>query len=185
MKEATLRYIFLTHTGRQIDKWSHYFDIYQTHFERFRRKPVRVLEIGIDHGGSLQLWKRYFGPQAEIIGVDISPAAMFEEPQIKTHCYDQCNSRIAELGPFDIVIDDGSHIQSDQEITFEHLWPRTTGVYLIEDCHRGYPTLIPQVPLTYHYPWVVVMERPQRIIRGMPSRELRPDEADARALYAR
>ncbi len=179
----TLRGVFESHTGRQIDKWAHYFPVYERHFERFRRRPIRLLEIGIDHGGSLQLWKQYFGPMAEIIGIDIDPAAMFEEDQIKTYCHNQRASIIADLGPFDIIIDDGSHDPEDQAVTFEHLWPRTRGVYLIEDCHRQYPILTPQVPLTYNYPWVIVMERPQRMIRGTPSRDLRPDEAEARKLY--
>ena len=84
MKEATLFDMFNTHTGRQIDKWRHYFPIYEKHFEYYRGKRPRVLEIGIDHGGSLQLWKRYFGPGAHIIGVDIRPETLFEEPQIQT-----------------------------------------------------------------------------------------------------
>lgn len=185
MNEVTLFDMFKSHTGRQIDKWTHYFPVYEKHFARFRGKSPRVLEIGIDHGGSLQLWKRYFGHGAEIIGIDISPAAMFEEPQIKTYCHDQCASAIADLGPFDIVIDDGSHVPEHQGQTFANLWPRTRGVYLIEDCHGAYPPLTPSPPLMYAYPWVIVMERPQRMIKGTPSRDLRPDEADARALYAR
>jgi hypothetical protein len=185
MKEITLFGMFQDHRGRQIDKWEHYFPVYEKHFEKFRGTNVRVLEIGIDHGGSLQLWKRYFGRFAEIIGVDINPAAMFEEEQIKTYCFDQCASSIADLGPFDIVIDDGSHDPAHQAQTFENLWPRTRGVYLIEDCHQCYPLMSPLPALIYHYPWIVVGERSKRIIRGTPSRDLRPDEVDARALYAR
>jgi hypothetical protein len=177
--------MFETHAGRQIDRWSHYLDIYEKHFARFRGKSPRVLEIGIDHGGSLQLWKRYFGHGAEIIGVDIAEAAMYEEPQIKTLCYDQKDPIIATLGPFDIVIDDGSHVPEDQSITFGNLWPRCQGVYLIEDCHRQYPALSGDPQVHYAYPWVLVVERPKRIIKGTPSRELRPDEIEARKLYAR
>src|SRR5208282_2798008 len=142
MNEFTLRDMFETHAGRQVDKWEHYFPIYEKHFARFRGKSPRVLEIGIDHGGSLQLWKRYFGHGAEIIGVDISPAAMFEEPQIVTCVNEQTDPMIAGLGPFDIVIDDGSHVAEDQGITFGNLWPRCQGVYLIEDCHNKYPVLV-------------------------------------------
>jgi hypothetical protein len=184
-RETTLFDMFKDHSGRQIDKWTHYFDIYEKHFAKYRGTKVRVLEIGIDHGGSLQLWKRYFGAQAEIIGIDIEPKAMFEESQITTKLYDQCDRRIADFGPFDIVIDDGSHIKSHQQQTFDLLWPRTQGVYLIEDCHDGYPMLRPAPQLVYQYPWVVVAERPKRMIVGTPSRPLRQDEIDARALYAR
>src|SRR5208337_1460480 len=106
MQDYTLFDMFNSHHGRQIDKWEHYFPIYERHFAKYRGQSPRVLEIGIDHGGSLQLWKRYFGKGAEIIGVDISVDAMFEEPQIRTYCMDQRDVRIAEQGPFDIIIDD-------------------------------------------------------------------------------
>ena len=187
MKEVTLFDMFESHGGRQIDKWEHYFPIYERHLAKFRGKKIRVLELGVDHGGSLQLWKRYFGAQAEIIGVDIDPAAGFQEPQIKVYLYDQTNPDIATHGPFDIVIDDGSHRAEDQVLSFEHLWPRCTGVYLIEDCHghgQGvYPAVRNVGGLKYLYPWVVVYERPRRMIRGTPSRELREDEVEARKLY--
>ena len=185
MRELTLRDMFETHSGRQIDKWEHYFPIYEKHFARFRGKSPRVLELGIDHGGSLQLWKRYFGPGAEIIGVDIAEESMFSEAYIETHMRDQKDPEIADWGPFDIVIDDGSHVPEDQEISFGNLWPRCQGVYLIEDCHGKYPALVNMPVIHYAYPWVLVCERPKRIIKGLPSRELRPDEAEARKLYGR
>lgn len=185
MKEITLFDMFNSHSGRQIDKWLHYFPIYERHFARFRGQSPRVLELGVDHGGSLQLWKRYFGKGAEIIGVDLEIAAMFEEDQIKTHCMDQTSKLIAELGPFDIVIDDGSHQAEHQMISFDNLWPRCQGVYLIEDCHRIYPAVRNVGGIRYDYPWVIVYERPKRRIVGTPSRELRSDEVEARALYAR
>src|SRR5208282_5528836 len=122
MREVTLYDMFESHKGRQIDKWEHYFPIYEKHFERFRGKAPRVLELGVDHGGSLQLWKHYFGRDAEIIGIDINPLAGFQEDQIKVYLYDQTSPDIAHLGPFDIVIDDGSHQAEHQVLSFEHLW---------------------------------------------------------------
>jgi hypothetical protein len=182
MNEISLFQMFMSHTGRQIDKWAHYFPIYERHFEQYRNKYVRVLEIGVDHGGSLQLWKRYFGLQAVIVGVDINPeCAKYTEDRIEVHTMDQCDPRIADLGEFDIIIDDGSHILSHQKISFNHLWPNCRGVYLIEDCHGGYPPL-ETAACIYRYPWVIVVEKPRRIIRGTPSRELNEHEAQARAL---
>jgi hypothetical protein len=181
--EVTLLDMFESHTGRQVDKWRHYFDIYEKHFARFRHKPMRLLELGVDHGGSLQLWKRYFGPEAEIIGIDIDDCRMYAEERIGIWKYDQCNPAIAGFGPFDIVIDDGSHHPEHQVQSFANLWPKTTGVYLIEDCHRVYPSVNSEGGIKYTYPCVVVYERPVRMIRGEPSRELRPDEAEARKLY--
>ncbi len=185
MHEVTLFDMFESHSGRQIDKWRHYFDIYEKHFARFRGKSPRVLELGVDHGGSLQLWKRYFGHGAEIIGVDIEPLACFTESQIETLCLNQTDPNLAGYGPFDIVIDDGSHVAEHQMASFDILWPRCTGVYLIEDCHSVLPAVRNVGGLKYQYPWVVVYERPKRMIRGTPSRPLREDEAEARKLYAR
>jgi len=171
---------FRHHTGRRVDKWRHYFEIYDRHFERFRGKRIRVLEIGIDHGGSLQLWKTYFGMDARIVGLDIDPrCADFAEDQIEVRIGNQSDTALLKsLGPFDIVIDDGSHRLQDQLASYEALWPVTKGVYLIEDCHYEIPDLRPS-ELTYTYPWVVVAEKPQRLIRGTASRELRPDEVEA------
>ena len=175
---------FRHHVGRRVDKWRHYFEIYDRHFDRFRGKHVRVLEIGVDHGGSLQLWKRYFGLYAHIVGLDIDPrCAEYAEDRIKVHIGNQADvALLKSLGKFDIVIDDGSHRLQDQMASFEALWPDTRSVYLIEDCHHGLPEL--HVPLTYRYPWVVVAEVPQRLIRGEASRDLRPDEAEATKRYA-
>src|SRR5688572_18968779 len=74
---------FFANPGRMIQKWHHYFDIYHRHFQSFRGKSPVVLEIGVFQGGSLQMWRDYFGPGAKIVGIDIDPRCMqFEEPGI-------------------------------------------------------------------------------------------------------
>ena len=81
---------FYANKGRRIHKWLHYFDIYHRHFQQYRDKAVTIVEFGVSHGGSLQMWKSYFGPQARIIGVDINPkCAALEEPQIEIVIGDQ------------------------------------------------------------------------------------------------
>ena len=71
---------FENNKGRQIFKWMHYFDIYDRYFSKYRGTDVRFLEIGIFQGGSLQMWKDYFGPKAKIFGVDINARCkQFEE----------------------------------------------------------------------------------------------------------
>lgn len=186
MNEATLFDMFKSHTGRQIDKWEHYFPIYEKHFAKYRGKKLRLLELGVDHGGSLQMWKRYFGRGADIIGIDINPqCAMYSEEQITVYTADQCDPPIAALGPFDIVIDDGSHVPEHINVSFQNIWPQTTGVYLIEDIPGYYPAL-PRDSIdliTYSYPGVCVIERPKRMIVGKPSHPYREDEAEARAKY--
>lgn len=137
---------FSHNQGRLIHKWHHYFDIYHNHFSRFRGRSVTVLEIGVFKGGSLQMWKNYFGPNAEIYGVDIDPRCKaMEEDQIQVYIGDQADRSFLrklgdEIGPIDILIDDGGHTMTQQITTFEELYPyvSATGVYLIEDLHTSY-----------------------------------------------
>ena len=137
---------FLTNDGRIIHKWKHYFPIYERHFREFVYKPVTFLEIGVWRGGSLQMWKRYFGPHARIIGVDILPECKeFEEDQIDIRIGPQqdlefLQSILDEFGAPDIVLDDGSHKMSDTLATFEFLYPRVAknGIYMVEDLHTSY-----------------------------------------------
>lgn len=130
------------HKGNFMYKWSQYFDIYHKHFERFRGKPIRILEIGIYGGGSLQMWKWYFGKQAKIVGIDIDPfCKKYEEEQITIKIGDQKDKKLlGSLGKFDIVIDDGGHTMTQQMTSFMHLYDKvkTDGVYLVEDTHTSY-----------------------------------------------
>ena len=64
---------FKTNDGRIIDKWMHYFPIYERHLAPWRNKTLTFIEIGVFKGGSLQMWRHYFGEQALIVGVDIDP----------------------------------------------------------------------------------------------------------------
>jgi SAM-dependent methyltransferase len=186
----TVAEVFHSHQGRLTDKWSHYLAIYQRYFADYVGKAVRVLEIGVSHGGSLQLWKRYFGAWALIVGVDIDPRCKaYEESQIQVEIGDQGDSGFWEglwdhYQGFDIVIDDGSHRKSDQEAAFKALWPSTRGVYLIEDIHREWPDISAPDGFLVSYPWVLVAVRPKRLIRGTPSRELNEAEREAVRLYS-
>lgn len=137
---------FLTNDGRLIHKWKHYFPIYERHFREFVYKPVTFIEIGCGRGGSLQMWKRYFGPHARIVGIDILPECKeFEEDQIEIRIGAQQDLQflenvIAEFGAPDIVLDDGSHVMSHVIASFQFLYPRVVknGVYLVEDLHTAY-----------------------------------------------
>jgi SAM-dependent methyltransferase len=137
---------FLTNDKRIIHKWKHYFPIYERHFKDFVNKPVTFLEIGCGRGGSLQMWKRYFGPHARIVGVDVNPECKtFEEDQIEVRIGDQSDeeflqSLIDEFGAPDVVLDDGSHVMRHIHASFSFLYPRMAknGVYLVEDLHTAY-----------------------------------------------
>jgi hypothetical protein len=137
---------FRKNDGRLIHKWVHYFEVYHRHFERFRgTKPV-VLEFGVSQGGSLQMWRDYFGRGASIHGVDINPKCKeLEQKHTKIFIGDQADREFLrsiadEIGPIDVVIEDGGHFFPQQINTFEEIWPRVTqdGVFLIEDLHTSY-----------------------------------------------
>ena len=137
---------FLTNDTRVIHKWKHYFPIYERHFGSFVNKPLTFLEIGCGLGGSLQMWKRYFGPHATIIGIDIVPECKnYEEDQIEVRIGPQQDTKflqslLDEFGPPDIVLDDGSHMMSHMVETFRFLYPQVArnGVYMVEDLHAAY-----------------------------------------------
>jgi 23S rRNA U2552 (ribose-2'-O)-methylase RlmE/FtsJ len=137
----TLEQFFDARTeGRGIWKWRHYFEIYDRHFSKFVGKDVHMLEIGIYSGGSLEMWKHYFGPRAHIYGVDIQAACKFyEDPQTKIFIGDQADRSFwqrfkQDVPKLDIVVDDGGHEPHQQMATMEALLPhlRPGGVFLCE-----------------------------------------------------
>jgi hypothetical protein len=137
---------FKENTGRLIHKWQHYFEIYDRHFSRFRGTDVHILEFGVSQGGSLQMWKQYFGPKAKIFGADINPhCKKLEEGQIEIFIGDQedrsfLKSLTEKIPRIDILIDDGGHTMKQQINTFEELFSYIdeNGVYLCEDLHTAY-----------------------------------------------
>lgn len=137
---------FLENKGRLIHKWQNYFEIYDRHFSRFRGTDVHLVEFGVSHGGSLQMWKNYFGPDCRITGVDINPhCKALEEDQIEIVIGDQENREFLrslrdKIPKIDILIDDGGHTMQQQIATYEELFPHIdlNGVYLCEDLHTSY-----------------------------------------------
>ena len=131
---------------RPCHKYTHYPQIYERHFGPWQGRSLVFWEIGIQDGGSLQLWKRYFGNMARIIGLDINPDyAANGSPGVEIRIGNQSDSAflasvIAEFGVPDIVLDDGSHIQSDMRATFEFVYPQMprNGLYVLEDLHVSY-----------------------------------------------
>jgi hypothetical protein len=141
-----LKEYFDSEDHRIIDKWIHYFDIYERHLSPFKGKDVTMLEIGVSHGGSLQMWKDYFGSASEIYGVDINPECKkFEEPGIRIFIGSQSDRSflkelVRELPRPDIIIDDGGHMMKQQIISFQELYDhlKEGGVYICEDLHTSY-----------------------------------------------
>lgn len=129
-----------------IHKFPHYFEIYDRFFSRFRGTSPCVVEIGVADGGSLQLWKDYFGPGAQIFGVDISADINKKYDQITIIQGDQGDGKFLRqlpgiIGrPIDILIDDGSHFCKDQVLTLGHLYNSISenGIYVCEDVQTSY-----------------------------------------------
>ena len=110
----TFQELFDEHTGRGIIKWSHYPAIYDKHFWQYRDKEITVLEIGVQRGGSLEIWEKYF-PKAKIYGIDLSSSGYYNST-VKDKYKDrlipiQGNSHyVADLVPqVDLVFIDADH----------------------------------------------------------------------------
>ena len=138
--------LFLSCKRGDVHKWHHYFDIYERHLSRFRGTDFRFLEIGVYRGGSLRMWREYFGPKALIVGLDRDPSCQrFNGEHGHVRIGDQADpaflrSVLDEFGPFDAVLDDGGHTASQQIVSLETLYPevKSDGVYLCEDTHTSY-----------------------------------------------
>jgi hypothetical protein len=143
---STLIDFFENHEHRMIHKWMHYFEIYERHFSQFRKKKISLLEFGVLHGGSLQMWKYYFGKNAKIYGADIDPrcAELAEENITILNCNQEDRDSLSSirntLPKFDIIIDDGGHTMLQQKLTFEEMYAHVKdgGIYLCEDMHTSY-----------------------------------------------
>ncbi len=141
-------YAFFTanKSGRPLDKWVHYFPIYQRHLSRFRGRPCHVLEIGVYRAGGLKMLSHYLGPQAYLVGVDIDEAAQTAAgPGYFVEIGDQADPQflrgVAEKhGPFDVIVDDGGHTMRQQVTSVQTLFPLLAdgGTYIVEDCHTSY-----------------------------------------------
>ena len=149
--------------GSPLDKWVHYFPIYDRHLATFRGSAPRVLEIGVYRGGGLEMLGHYLGPSARIVGIDIDDAARTVAGPHIVEIGDQEDpdflaSVVERHGPFDIVIDDGGHSMRQQIRSVETLFPLLAdgGVYLVEDSHTSYwpPYLDPDDPASTFVGWV-------------------------------
>lgn len=151
---SELAQLAIRQTGEPFLKWWHYFDAYSVELSPLAAQsrqglcdqPPGILEIGTWRGGSLELWREFFGPDAVVFGVDIDPgSAQFNGKHAQVRIGSQTdpgfmNSVVDEMGKLNVVIDDGSHRSQDIALTLEILWPRLEygGIYIIEDLHTSY-----------------------------------------------
>jgi hypothetical protein len=147
-KANTLASLFRRTTGNSSAKWQGYLTHYERHFASRRHEPISLLEIGVQGGGSLEIWATYFKQATHIVGCDIDPACGelgFSDPRIQVVIGDINDDQTmqgiqAQSASFDIIIDDGSHQSQDIIKSFLNLFPCLSdgGVYLIEDLHCSY-----------------------------------------------
>jgi len=143
---AAIEEVFYSGECRLVDKWVDYLPIYERFFATYRGTAVTMIEIGVSEGGSLDMWRAYFGDNATIFGIDIEPSCATKvDPPNQVRIGSQSDeaflkSVIEETGAPDIVLDDGSHIADDQIASFRFLWPelKDGGLYMIEDTHTAY-----------------------------------------------
>lgn len=127
-------------------KHSTYFDSYDHFFSKYRNQKITFVEIGVLGGGSLFMWREYFGPNARIIGVDLNPnAKKWELEGFEIHIGSQSDTEFwkqftKDVGLIDIVLDDGGHTYEQQIITTECLLNSMNddGIIVVEDTHTSY-----------------------------------------------
>lgn len=144
------------------DKRGHgYIKTYEQLFKPIRNNKLNILEIGVGGfnnpnkgGSSLRMWKEYF-KKSIIYSIDIHDKSKLEENRIKIFKGSQNDSSFlrnieTQIGPIDIIIDDGSHISEHILTSFNTLFPllKQGGLYIIEDTHTSY---LPQFGGEYKY----------------------------------
>jgi hypothetical protein len=148
MSAMTLHRRFAQHAGKISDKWSIYLDVYQRLFQQYVGRSINLLEIGIQNGGSLEIWAEHFPHARHIVGCDIDQKCAFlryDDARVAVVVGD-ANSDVTEAAItnacecFDIIIDDGSHISGDIIRSFARYFPRVKegGIFVAEDLHCSY-----------------------------------------------
>ena len=148
MTNKTLVQLYAEHVGKVSSKWSIYLTEYGRIFDEHRDRPVRLLEIGIQNGGSLEIWSKYFPHAQKLVGCDINPDCArlsYEDPRIAVVVgdanSDTAQAKVLGYAPaFDVIIDDGSHRSSDIVRSFARYFPHLAdgGVFVAEDLHCSY-----------------------------------------------
>jgi len=127
-------------------KWEKYFDVYEEIFAKYKKKDVKFVEIGVQNGGSLEIWKNYFSNNSQIIGVDLNPECKkFEKENVKIFIGNQSDPLFwdkffEKAGKVDIILDDGGHTNLDQIITCVNVVDKINdgGILVIEDTATSY-----------------------------------------------
>lgn len=142
----TISYKFFKNSKFFSLKYENYFSIYDDLLKKFRKKNIIFVEIGVFSGGSLFMWKNFFGKNAKIIGIDLNPDALrFKKHGFEIIIGDQSKEEFWEFffkkyGKVDIILDDGGHTNYQQIITVNCCIPniKDGGILITEDTHTSY-----------------------------------------------
>lgn len=163
---SKLREFYFDDLEKQSDKWESYFDVYDHYVNTALQetlgkmppeRPITFVEVGVQNGGSLEMWGKFFHdesqwggyPPVKIIGIDVDPDCSKLEyknfPNIEVVIGDQGNPEfwddfLTKHPKIDIFIDDGGHFCDAQILTFEKVFPKMPvgSVYICEDVHSSY-----------------------------------------------
>ena len=147
----TLASLYENHVGKVSDKWRSYLTLYDRELSDLRCDVRSLLEIGVQNGGSLEIWAKYFPAIQCIVGCDINPACRkltYGDQRISVIVGDATNAQtkafvLAAAAEFDLVFEDGSHFPADVIAAFLHYWPhiRAGGAFVAEDlCCDYFPS---------------------------------------------
>ncbi|WP_315831411.1 class I SAM-dependent methyltransferase [Bradyrhizobium prioriisuperbiae] len=146
-EEGNLLSIFEAHRGKLSDKWSSYLSLYDHAFRPYRDRKISLLEIGIQNGGSLEIYAKYFANFEHIVGCDIEQRCALlrygERIDVVTGDCNEASTKRAIAcicAEFDIIIDDGSHVSGDIIRAFLNYFPllKPGGIFVVEDLHCSY-----------------------------------------------
>lgn len=146
--EKNLISIFNEHDGKVSDKWSIYLNVYNELLSRYKKNEINLFEIGIQNGGSLEIWGKYFENAKLFVGCDIDQNCAqleFKDERIKVLVGDANSADVVArvnsiASDFQIIIDDGSHTSRDIILSFLNYFEKLSdeGLYIIEDLHCSY-----------------------------------------------
>tara|TARA_Y100000992_G_scaffold284041_1_gene233852 strand:+ start:155 stop:964 length:810 start_codon:yes stop_codon:yes gene_type:complete len=145
MSSSNLYNLFYSSKKRSI-KWKKYFSVYEKLFTTYKNKKITFVEIGVLDGGSLEVWKNYFGKDARIIGIDNNPECKkFENENYEIFIGSQSNPLFwrefyNKVGNVDIILDDGGHTNDQQIISLIESvkFINNGGLHVVEDVHSSY-----------------------------------------------
>jgi len=143
----SIKDLYKNHSGKVSDKWKIYLDEYEDKLSHYQKLPIKLLEIGVLNGGSLEIFSKYFENADLILGCDINPKCKelhYENANTKVIIGDvneeKIKNEITKHSKFDIILDDGSHNSEDIIGTFcnyfKHL--KDGGLFIVEDLHCSY-----------------------------------------------